>query len=749
MSFLKSVVQNRRKSSFPAACLYALMLLCLNIGTTAFGQNFYDVNTIRRIDLVFSQPNWDQILDSLYAAGLEERLLGTAIIDGVTFDSVGVRYKGQSTYSPTRIKNPFNIKLDHIIDNQVIYGYGTLKLSNVWYDPTFVREVIGYEIARKYMPASLANYTDVYVNGVAIGLYVSVQDVDKLFMRTHFHSDENARFKGEITGPSQVHVVWGYRGPDSADYQVLYELDSDAGWSDLIGFLDTLNNFTASVDQVLNIDRHLWMLAYDNHLVNLDAPINFAHNYYLYRDDANRFNPIIWDLNMIFGAFHKVIGGGNLTLTQMQQLSPFFNETNPNYPIVGKILSNPTYKKQYIAHLKTVIAENFANNWYLTRALELQDIVDSRVQADANKYAAYSGFLDNINSSYATIPGITELMSPRITYLNNHPQLRLSAPIISTVTHSPQVVDALGDITFVATVSNATVVNLAHRSNKIDKFAKVAMFDDGNHSDGAAADGVFGVTIPAASTNLHYYVYAENPNAATFLPPRAEFEDSVVAVISTNSSVLVINEFMADNVSTVTDQNGEYEDWVEIYNPTENAVALEGHHLSDKIDNPGKWTFPDTTIAAFDHMVIWADEDGAQPGLHAGFKLSSSGEAVVLSGPDMVIIDQYIYGAQDPDISMGRCPDGSGAFVSQTPTVGLANSCLSAGCGDNDGNGIVTIGDAVFSINYLFAGGPAPDPISTADADCSGIFTITDIVYLMNFIFADGPVPCEQCLLAN
>lgn len=721
------------------------MFLCANIGVSAIGQDFYDVNTIRRIDLVFTQPNWDQILDSLYAAGLEERLLGTAIIDGMTFDSVGVRYKGQSTYSPGRTKCPFNIKLDHIIDNQEINGYGTLKLSNAWFDPTFVREVLGYEIARKYMPASLANYTDVYVNGVALGLYVSVQDVDKLFMRTHFHSDENARFKGEITGPSQVYVVWGYRGPDSANYQVLYELDSDAGWSDLIGFLDTLNNFTGSVEQVLNVDRHLWMLAYDNLLVNLDAPINFAHNYYLYRDDANRFNPIIWDLNMIFGAFHKIAGGGNLTLTQMQQLSPFFNETNPDYPIVNKILSNPTFRKQYVAHMKTIIAENFANNWYLTRALELQAIVDSRVQADANQYASYGGFLDNLNSSLGTIPGITELMDARITYLKNHPQMRYSAPLISNVSHAPQVVDALADVAFVATVNNATTVKLAYRHNKIDRFTKVEMFDDGNHADGAASDGVFGVTIQAASTDLHYYVYAENANAAAFLPPRAEFEDSVIAVISTNSSALVINEFMANNVTTVADQDGEVEDWIELHNPTESAITLEGHHLSDRVDNPGKWTFPDTTIAPYSYMIVWADEDGGQAGLHASFKLSSSGEAIVLSGPDMVIIDQISFGSQSPDISFGRCPDGDGQFVSQTPTVGFANACSAAICGDTDDDGIVAITDAVFAINYIFAGGPAPDPISIADTDCNGIITIADVVYLINYMFAGGPVPCALC----
>ena len=61
--------------------------------------------------------------------------------------------------------------------------------------------------------------------------------------------------------------------------------------------------------------------------------------------------------------------------------------------------------------------------------------------------------------------------------------------------------------------------------------------------------------------------------------------------------------------------------------------------------------------------------------------------------------------------------------------------------GDADGNGIITISDAVYLINYIFAGGPAPSPLSKGDADCNGIITISDAVYLINYIFAGGPAP--------
>lgn len=287
------------------------VLLIIFSSTKSLGQGFYDINTINTVELTFTESNWDYLLDNLVSAGNEERLIATAVINGVTYDSVGVRYKGNSSYRANQIKNPLNIKLDYMIDGQVLENYGTLKLANVYKDPSFVREVLGYEIARNYFPASQANFANVYINGTHLGLYTNDQDVDKFFMRTHFYSDENARIKGEINSSgTPTGGVWEYYDEDSSNYYGSYSLESDYGWQDLIWFLDTLNNENEHVSQVLNIDRHLWFLAFSNLLVNLDGPINNPQNYYIYKDDVGRFNPIPWDLNESFGVFssHQTLG---------------------------------------------------------------------------------------------------------------------------------------------------------------------------------------------------------------------------------------------------------------------------------------------------------------------------------------------------------------------------------------------------------------------------------------------------------
>lgn len=90
-------------------------------------------------------------------------------------------------------------------------------------------------------------------------------------------------------------------------------------------------------------------------------------------------------------------------------------------------------------------------------------------------------------------------------------------------------------------------------------------------------------------------------------------------------------------------------------------------------------------------------------------------------------------------------------FDSQDPpksdTVSLAVNISNPPyiCGDADGNLLVTISDAVFLINYIFSGGPAPTPIQSGDADCNSLVTISDVVFLISYIFSGGAAPCSGC----
>lgn len=97
--------------------------------------------------------------------------------------------------------------------------------------------------------------------------------------------------------------------------------------------------------------------------------------------------------------------------------------------------------------------------------------------------------------------------------------------------------------------------------------------------------------------------------------------------------------------------------------------------------------------------------------------------------------------------TVGQTAAGSGASTNYKLIQGFQQNFSTAGylCGDADGSGTITISDAVFLINYIFSGGPAPSPLVAGDADCSDSITISDAVYMINYIFGGGPAPCAAC----
>ncbi|MBC7774699.1 MAG: CotH kinase family protein, partial [Phycisphaerae bacterium] len=410
----------------------AVALFCHLVGASA--QNFYEPATLQEIKVTFFQNNWDTKLDSLKAIDNGDYLLAKSVeINGQLFDSVGVKYKGNSSYNANNNKNPLHIELNYVKKGQNYNGVKDIKLGNGFSDPTFVREPLSYEIARKYMDAPRANHAKVWMNGTYWGLYSNVESVNKQFLRDHYYTDgDNPFFKcnpedfgGPGTGGNYPDLV--YSSTDSAFYYNKYDIQSDYGWKELLQLMETLKNNPNSAANILDVDRALWMLAFNNVLINLDSYTGaFAQNYYLYHDKNDRWLSTVWDLNMSYGAFPLLSSNQTLSLTQMKQLDPLAQSTNSNRPLIKQLLSNPTWKRMYLAHLKTILFENFASEAdYKDRALELQAVIDAAVQADTKKFYTYANFQTNITSTvttggggpFSTIPGISDLMNARHSFL--------------------------------------------------------------------------------------------------------------------------------------------------------------------------------------------------------------------------------------------------------------------------------------------------------------------------------------------
>ena len=452
-------------------------------------------------------------------------------------------------------------------------------------------------------------------------------------------------------------------------------MQSSNDWEKLGNFLDTLNNHFAEVETVMDLDRALWMMAFENITVCLDGPINSVpHNFYLFKDNNGRFSPVLWDMNMAFGVFTNGLPTP-ITVTDLQQLDIFHNSTDVNNKLLYQIFSSNRYMRMYIAHMRTILDEQFVNNNYLTRANQLQQIIAPDVNIDPNTFFSYSDFISNLTNSVGvnSIIGVSELMMSRIQYLQSLPEFNSSTPIITPLNSNSVLPHSTVNIT--AEISNSNYAYLGYRYKFADSFKKLQMFDDGLHGDGVAGDGVFGATISVDARDIQYYFYAENNNAGIFSPQRAENEFHQLPVVSG----LVINEIMASNSLSVADQNGEYDDWVELYNGNNFSLNLNGYYLSDNENDLTKWTFSNVTIPADDYLIVWCDTAGnTQNGLHTTYRLSADQEEVYLTSPTGVVVDAVHYVNMPTDVSYARVPNGNGPMKYQNHTHSYENQPISS-----------------------------------------------------------------------
>lgn len=491
--------------------------------------DYFKPLSILQIALNFDNPQWDLVLDSLKKNNLKDRIKAKISINGNDMGEAKVQYKGNSSYYNTRnaglTKLPFNIKIKET----------TFKLANGFRDPSLVRDALSYDIVRTYMPAPKCNFANLTIGGQKFGIYTNVEAIDEAFVQRIAQQPEagwvikcdpewqTKPLQGCPAGEKSS-LIW--QGTDSICYKNFYDMDENGSWATFLDLIKILNQQPEKLENVLNVDQTLWMLALDNIMVNLDSYIGrLSHNFYLWYAPDKRFHPIIWDLNLSFGGFF--MDGANpapLNLEQMQTMSPFLHFENPKRPLISQLLKNPTYRKIYVAHYRTILQEWFLTGKYLERAKEISKAIAETVEKDKNKLYGFDEFKKNIQSSAmlgnVQIVGIEELMSKRIEFLKKHPIFQKEAPSLAAPS-TPSVSD--GKMTIKVNAKNAKRIWLVIRNERWQPFHYLPMSDDGLHNDGAANDNVWGVVFNPRNA-FQYYFIAENDAAAQLLPEKASHE---------------------------------------------------------------------------------------------------------------------------------------------------------------------------------------------------------------------------------
>ena len=535
------------------------LLLLLNffiLGNISFGQALYDptwiydgpgqlfdYNNVYTINLEFYDSDYHTILSDRWHADNKERLPASFSMDGEVYDSVGVRYKGNSTFYLADLvgntKVPYNIDMNYYVGGQKAKGYKKLKLANAYLDPTFSKEASASYIYRNYLPTPQAALVKLYVQGAYLGAFVNTESINKQFLQKHFREKNGAFMKCEPTaafgtGDPFVPADLLWRGSDdSLLYYESYERKSDSlGWPEFIDMIDVLNNDPANIESVLNVDRTLWYFAVTTVLPNEDAyNTHVLHNYYMYQTGDGKWQMIPWDLSETYGG-GLVAQDGGTDVHYFRDPQYGFSPYAADRPLVYQLLMNPTYRMKFLHHVRTVMDEFYDAAEIKAWVQDFQATGYSAIETDFNKAFSMAQLSQNVDEIvlwfFTQIGGITSTINERAPFLAAHPEVIKVPPVISDVTQNIENPTSSDVVYITATVSDATQV-LLKVTNSNETYASdyiaVTMVDDGTGGDATAGDEIYTAAIPFTTSNDHvkYYIEANNADAMELSPKRAEY----------------------------------------------------------------------------------------------------------------------------------------------------------------------------------------------------------------------------------
>jgi len=290
---------------------------------------------------------------------------GSITVDGQTFPSVGLRYKGNGTIADAArtIKKSFKVDLDRAGGMAQFRGMGTINLHSGAADPSKCRETLAYGLYRAAgVPAPRTTLAEVRLtvpgkyDAELLGPYTVVEQVDKTFLRAHFGTDEGLLMKPE--GLRELED-WG---DDWERYKRQYAPKREATKEEaarVIAFARLVHKaddatFNSQIASFLDIDGYLRFLAVTAFVANSDSFFALGHNYYLYlHPRTGRFHFFPWDLDRALANFP--IFGTNSQQMDLSLTRPYAGK----HRLTDRLLGIPEVSEKYQTLLKELAATCF------------------------------------------------------------------------------------------------------------------------------------------------------------------------------------------------------------------------------------------------------------------------------------------------------------------------------------------------------------------------------------------------------
>jgi len=611
-----------------------------------------------------------------------------------TVDSVGFRLRGNT--SRQAAKKSFKLDFNHFFSGRDFYDVEKINLNGEHNDPSIVRSKLCWDLFQDIqLSSSRATHAAVYINGDYYGLYISIEHIDDTFLEKSYSDDSGNLWKclwpADLTyrgnAPEDYHPYYGDDRP--YDLKTNRDLFDYTKLARLIRIINQTpdHSFADSLENVLYVDEVLKYFAMNILVGGWDDYWFLMNNYYLYHEpDGDRFHWIPYDYDNTFG-----IDWFNVDWTSTNPYNfPVMN--GGDRPLIERLMGNDQYRDLY-THFIEFFLENVYNNTILeSRINTVYSSVYPWAQMDEFRTLDYGFTLDDFTQSYFADSyqnqhvkrGLLEFVNARTSSLSNPAPYTGAPPIIYDLDWHPKYPQPEDSIyvTIAAFGSNGiSNITLRYYDNPVPVWTEYPMeyLPITGTKLVENIDRWVGVLPPLGVGITGYFdIVAEDNAGQTQVYPRNR--KITVNTPSDSAPPLFINEFLARNNSINSDEFGEFDDWIELYNDSDTDIDLSGMFLTDKADNLTKWAFPDQEIIipSQGFILIWCDEDQEQGFLHTNFKLSGNGEFIALVSSDgITIIDSVTFGAQTPDISFGRLPDGSDQWTNMNPTPTSANIDLS------------------------------------------------------------------------
>ncbi|MFC2134453.1 CotH kinase family protein [Bacteroidota bacterium] len=619
------------------------------------------------------------------------------IIDEI-IDSVGFRLRGNT--SRNSAKKSFKLSFNTYIPGRQFYGVDKLNLNGEHNDPSIIRSKLCWDFFQEIgVISSRAAHAAVYINGDYYGLYISIEHIDDEFLENKFSDASGNLWK--CLWPADL----TYRGPNPEDYYPYhdaerpYELKTNKEAYDftqlarLINIINTTpaSSFADSLEQIMVVPEVLKYFAMNLLLGNWDDYWFLKNNYYLYFDPSiEKFHWIPYDYDNSFGidwfsvdwatvdpyvfANHEETGG---------------NPPGPR-PLAVNIMNTPQYRDLY-SHFLEFYMNNITDlSLWESRLDSLEDLITPWIIFDSYRTLDYNFSVSDFHNSYSSSSynnqhvkyGIKEFINVRNASLPGQISWLNAEPIVYRIDWWPKIAGPndtiFVDISAFSNVGLSSVtIDFQKIGNSVSEIYQMTYSPVLNTKKVEEADRWIGKISPlgtGGSGNFQISVF--DSMGPTQVYPRNN--NIFIQSPSIDTAAVVINEFLAQNDTYNTDDSDEYNDWLELYNPTSEDIFLSGMYLTDTPANLTKWQFPfgGVAIPANGYLLVWCDNDLDQAGIHTNFKLSADGEFIALIDIDgATIIDSLTFGAQTGNISYGRYPDASDNWnFFDTPTPGGSNS---------------------------------------------------------------------------